>query len=90
MVAASRGACRLGLCEEDCCNEIVEMVKRFELPHETDIPPELLIEAASFDKKRSGRRITIILPKRIGKCVAKSLKMDEFEAFVKQELGVRS
>jgi 3-dehydroquinate synthase len=83
MVIASRGATRMGLCGEDCHTEIVEAVRRYQLPTETDIPPESLIEAAFFDKKRSGQRITLILPERIGKCVAKSFSMDELANFIR-------
>jgi 3-dehydroquinate synthase len=88
MVIASRGAARMGLCGEDCHTEIVEMVRRYQLPAETGIPPESLIEAAFFDKKRSGQRITLILPERIGKCAAKSFSMDELAAFIR--LGMRA
>jgi 3-dehydroquinate synthase len=83
MVIASRGAFRLGLCGEDCHLEIVEAVRRYQLPSETDLSPEQLIEAAFFDKKRSGQRITLILPERIGKCMAKSFSLDELEAFIR-------
>jgi len=82
MVIASRGAARMGLCGDDCHAEIAEAVRRYQLPVETDIPPESLIEAAFFDKKRSGQRITLILPERIGKCVAKSFSMDELANFI--------
>ena len=88
MVIASRGAFRMGLCGEDCHMEIVEAVRRYHLPHETDLLPERLIEAAAFDKKRSGQRITLILPKRIGQCVAKSFSLDELASFV--QLGIRA
>jgi 3-dehydroquinate synthase len=87
MVIASRGAARMGLCGEDFHAEIVEAVRRYQLPTETDIPPEKLIEAAFFDKKRSGRRITLILPERIGKCAAKSFGLDEAAEFIR--LGMR-
>jgi 3-dehydroquinate synthase len=83
MVLASRGASRMGLCGEDCHREIVEAVKRYQLPTETDISPEKLIEAAFFDKKRSGQRITLILPERIGKCGAKSFSLEELAAFIR-------
>ena len=42
-----------------------------------------MIEAAFFDKKRSGQRITLILPEKIGKCVAKSFSMDELANFIR-------
>ena len=83
MVIASRGAHRMGFCDESCHMDIVDSVRRYQLPCETDIPPELLIEAAAFDKKRSGWQITLILPGRIGKCISKSFSLDEFAAFVR-------
>jgi 3-dehydroquinate synthase len=70
MAVVSRGAA--------CHPEIVEMLKRFGLPYQTDIPPEKLIEAAFSDKKRSGRRITEVLPERIGKCVLRDFSLDEW------------
>ena len=82
MSIASRGACRMGMCGEDCHREIVEMLKRYALPHETDIPPEQLLEAALYDKKRSGQRITLILPERIGKCVARTVDIGELAEFI--------
>jgi hypothetical protein len=36
-----------------------------------------LIDAAYFDKIRRERRITLILPERVGKYEAKSISMDE-------------
>ena len=83
MVIASRGAWRTGLCGESTYREIVEAVKRYKLPYETDLSPDSLIEAAYYDKKRSGQRFTLILPERIGKCSAKSFGMDELEEFIR-------
>jgi 3-dehydroquinate synthase len=83
MAIAGRAASQMGLCGEDCYREIVEMLRRFELPHETDISPEQLIEAAFFDKKRSNRQITLILPERIGKCTAKSFGLDELAMLIR-------
>ena len=90
MAIAARGASRMGLCGEDCHTEIVEAVRRFQLPcaaHFLPVSPEQLIEAALFDKKRSGGRITEIVPEKIGKCVLKNFSLDEFAAFIR--LGMR-
>jgi 3-dehydroquinate synthase len=87
MAIAGRGAWRMGFCGEDCYLEIVEMLKRFHLPYETGIPPERLTEAAFSDKKRSGRRITEVLPEKVGKCVLHSFSMDELDAFIRLGLG---
>jgi len=84
---ASRGAWRMGFCDEECHTEIVDMLKRFGLPYETGIGPERLIEAALSDKKRSGKQITEVIPERIGKCVLHSFSLEELEDFIK--LGMR-
>ena len=83
MVIAARGAYRMGLCEKNCYDEIVGAVRRYRLPEETELPPEALIEAAFYDKKRSRQSITLILPKKIGECVAKKFNLDELSAFIK-------
>ena len=78
----------MGFCDESCYMDIVAAVRHYRLPEETDISPEALIEAAFHDKKRSGSRITLILPERIGKCVAASFSLDEMADFIK--LGMRT
>jgi 3-dehydroquinate synthase len=83
MVVASRGAWRTGLCSEECHLEIAGMVRSYGLPDKTDLTPEKLIEAAFFDKKRSGKNISLIVPEKIGKCVIKSFSMEELEEFIK-------
>ena len=87
MAIASRGAWRMGFCSAECHKEIVDMLKRFELPYETDILPERLVEAALSDKKRSGKLITEVIPERIGKCVLYSFTLEELGDFIK--LGMR-
>jgi len=83
MSITSRGAWRMGFCGEECHTGIVDMLKRFGLPHETGVPPERLVEAALSDKKRSGKQITEVLPERIGKCVLHSFSLEELEDFIK-------
>ena len=83
MAIASRGAWRMGFCGEECHAGIVAMLELFGLPHETDILPERLIEAALSDKKRSGKRITEVIPERIGKCALHSFSLEELEGFIR-------
>ena len=86
MVIASRGAYRMGLCDEGCHSEIVQAVKRYQLPDKTNLSAEELIEAAFSDKKRRGQYITLILPKMIGQCSTKTFTLDELAAFIR--LGI--
>ena len=83
MVLAARGACRTGLCDEDCYREILDAVRRHGLPYETGLSPEALIGAAFYDKKRRGQQITLILPKKIGKCITKSFSLEELASFIR-------
>jgi 3-dehydroquinate synthase len=87
MAIASLGAWRMGLCGEDCYLEVVAALKHYQLPYETGITPDKLIEATFSDKKRSGQNITLILPERIGKCVLKSFCLAEAAEFIR--LGMR-
>jgi 3-dehydroquinate synthase len=88
MAADARGACRMGICAQSCCDEIIDMLTRHKLPVETDATPEQLIDAALFDKKRSGQIISVILPESVGKCVIKNFTLDEYAAFVR--LGLKA
>jgi len=88
MAIVSRAASRIGYCGEGCHRDIVEAVRRYHLPYETGIPPEMLLKAALSDKKRSGQRLTLVLPERIGKCALKSYSLDELEAFIR--LGMQA
>jgi 3-dehydroquinate synthase len=88
MVIASLGACRLHLCSESCHARIAAAVKRYSLPAKTDITPEELIEAAFSDKKRTGNKITLIVPEKIGKCYLKEFSMDKLSEFIKLGMNV--
>jgi 3-dehydroquinate synthase len=88
MVIASRGAFRMGLSKEDCRGQIAEMAERYRLPGSTDISSEQLIKAAFADKKRSGGKITLVIPEKIGNCYLKSFDMEQLADFIK--LGMES
>ncbi|MCL2036912.1 MAG: 3-dehydroquinate synthase [Oscillospiraceae bacterium] len=61
--------------------KIIEMLKGFGLPYETDILPEQLINAAFSDKKRDGSKITVVSVEKIGESRLKSLKMEELHDY---------
>lgn len=88
MSIASRGAYRMGFCDEGCHLEITGALEYFQLPTETGISADKLIEAAFSDKKRRGQGITLILPERIGKCVMKGFSLDEAAEFIRLGMEV--
>jgi len=83
MSIAGRGAWRMGFCDHACYSEIVEMLKHYKLPYETDVPAKKIFETAFSDKKRNGQQITEVIPEKIGKCKLHTFSLKELEEFIK-------
>ena len=47
------------------------------LPTTTEFSPEVLAEAALSDKKRSGGKITLVVPQKIGDCALIDLPVEQ-------------
>ena len=69
----ARSAERQGLTEEPVADRICACLKAQNLPVVTEYPPDMLAEAAGADKKRSGDEITIIVPRKIGRCALEKI-----------------
>jgi shikimate kinase/3-dehydroquinate synthase len=70
MVAATRTAVALGLCDEMVEGRLVALLQRFGLPtcYEGYEPREIW-EAMATDKKKRGKKLRFVLPKAIGQVV---------------------
>ena len=69
LAVMARAAERLGWAEEPIARRICDCLSRNGLPTGTDFTPDVLAQAALSDKKRAGDEITLVVPKRIGRCV---------------------
>lgn len=69
----ARSAERQGMTEEPIADRICACLKAQNLPVVTEYPPDMLAEAARADKKRSGDEITIIVPRKIGRCALEKI-----------------
>ena len=69
----ARSAERHGMTEEPIADRICACLKAQNLPVVTEYPPDMLAEAAGADKKRSGDEITIIVPRKIGRCALEKI-----------------
>ena len=67
---------RMGLCAVPCAAEIQNALINNGLPIETSYSNAALFEAVTKDKKSAGGSLTLILPRRIGECYAKSFPID--------------
>ena len=70
----SKGAYECGLTSENIHQELCEVLRKYNLPTETDFDADSLFEAALSDKKSEADGITLIIPERIGSC--KLMKTD--------------
>lgn len=82
----TRAAARLGICCYADCKRIIAALKACCLPTETHFRAPELAEAALSDKKRSGSKITIILPRTIGNCELVEIATSELCGIIEKGL----
>ena len=68
MAMIARGAHLSGISDENCVPAIAEALAAWGLPSRCDYTAGQILDAALSDKKRQGNNITLVLPKRVGKC----------------------
>lgn len=87
MAVMARAALARGWCQRDCPEQIERMLRLYGLPVQTDRQPEELAEAALADKKRAGERITLVIPREIGRCELHPMPVCELTQLISE--GVR-
>jgi len=78
MAAITRAAEKLGVCEP-CYERVCAALTANDLPTRCPYSAEELANAALSDKKRSGGRINLVLPKKIGECFLYPVDVTEVE-----------
>lgn len=86
MAIVSRAAVEYGICSRETCEEILRVLKTFELPIVTDQGAEELYSAALSDKKRAGGTVNLIVPREIGNCILLPTKVEDMKAFIESGL----
>ncbi|MEL7609248.1 MAG: 3-dehydroquinate synthase [Bacillota bacterium] len=89
MALAARGAFARGLTDAETPLRIEAALKNLRLPVSSPYSAQELYEAALTDKKRSGGQVTLVLPRRIGKCELAPLPLEQFSDFIRAALEVR-
>jgi len=80
----SRAAVAMGFCDELAARRIIELLSKLGLPTDTEFSTEELAQAALHDKKRSGNRLTLVLPTSIGSCVLHDIDMGELPKVIEK------
>lgn len=87
MVICARGSFGMGFCMQDYSQNIIRLLKRYNLPASCSYSAEQLYEACLVDKKRSAEVITMVIPERIGRCVLRKTMLDEVYALIGKGVG---
>lgn len=85
MAMIARASESLGTAEKGTAENIEKMLIKHSLPTDFDYTAEELTNAALSDKKRSGDKITLVLPTNIGKCILKDEPIQMLGKYI--ELG---
>ena len=89
MAVESRAAYRMGFCQKECTDDILRMLRLYNLPENTGFDSEKLAQACLADKKRGGGNLTMIFPTEIGKCIMKEIPICEMEGLISCGLSER-
>ncbi|MCL2408774.1 MAG: 3-dehydroquinate synthase [Oscillospiraceae bacterium] len=87
MVVETRAAVSDGWCGNECFDELIETLKRHNLPFESPYGTEALFAAMDSDKKRRGDTITLIFPQEVGKCLLCDVKVNELKRLIARGAG---
>jgi 3-dehydroquinate synthase len=68
MAIMTRACHDRGLCTDECAARMAQLLQKFHLPDRCPYSAGDLLAAARADKKRSGRQITLVLPREFGRC----------------------
>lgn len=77
---------KLGFCQNGEKERLIKTLRNFDLPFETRLSADVLCDAVMSDKKRSGDKIVLVLPKQIGDCVCRSFCISEAEGLIRMGL----
>lgn len=86
MCMIAKAAAAAGYCTEDLQRRILRTVAHFGLPTEAPYDAQALFTAALSDKKRSGNRVSLIVPFDVGDCRILPMELTEIQSFIQAGL----
>lgn len=86
MAIVSKASNAMGYCNEETYKNIIAILKKFDLPIDTDQTAQTLYNCALSDKKRAGGTVNLIIPKTIGDCIICPTSVDDLLDFIKAGL----
>jgi 3-dehydroquinate synthase len=83
MAIVTRSTCKMKICDASCGQDLIKILKLYNLPTNTTYDAASLAKACLSDKKRDGGKVTMIFPEKIGKCIMKDIKVEELENVIR-------
>ena len=77
MQIITRAAVKKGLCPQECLDALQVLLKKYNLPLETQYSPEQLADVALSDKKRKGDSLTLVVPCAFGESTLRPVSVAE-------------
>ena len=82
MLLISRACEKQGLCEKGISEAIEKALCSFDINTDISYSASQLASYAMSDKKRTGDKITLVIPEKLGKCVLYTISTDNLEEFI--------
>ncbi len=83
MCIVTRASASHGLCSAVTKSLVEETISNLGLPTKSDYSIQDIVRIIAYDKKRTGDTINLILPEKIGHCIAFPIKTNQLETFLK-------
>lgn len=83
MAAIMRASCERGICSSDARDRVIGLLKKNDLPTETEYSLDELYSASTSDKKIASGKMHLIVPEEIGRCRIVSMPVPEMREWMK-------
>ena len=88
MVLMTRAAVAHGVCDPAVLSHMIHMLESYALPISCPFSAKELARVAMGDKKRAGKKITLVLPHKLGESILYPIDAKDLEAFFAKGLEV--
>lgn len=83
MVLITKAAAKNGICDNAVLEELRQILKANNLPTETDIDIDTLLELSLRDKKARGNTLNVVVPTKIGNACVQNIEFSKLGEFFK-------
>lgn len=83
MAIITKASAEFGMCDTAVYEELVDLLKKYNLPWETDFEAAKLADVIMADKKGKGDTLTLVVPVEIGTCRLHKIQKTEITKWLK-------